>query len=314
MPTTLLVLAAGMGSRYGGLKQLDAMGPSGETLLDYSLFDALRAGFDRVVFVIRDAFESEFRERVGRRYEKKVEVAYVFQEIGCLPVGFETKEREKPWGTGHAIWCAREKVTTPFAAINADDFYGAGAYEELHRFFKRPSAEGSKTEFAMVGYRLGLTLSEHGTVARGVCEVDRSGFLTGIRECSGLKKDGTGARWHRPDGTEEIFQGNETVSMNFWGFTPAIFPLLETGLEKFLREQGDNPKAEFYIPEAVAGMIKAQAARVRVLQSEGSWFGVTFREDKPLVMAALKSLVAAGKYPTDLWSAASESSSGRRVP
>ena len=298
MPTTLLVLAAGMGSRYGGLKQLDAMGPSGETLLDYSLFDALRGGFDRVVFVIRRAFEAEFRERVGRRYENKADVAYVFQELSTLPAGFEVSGREKPLGTGHAIWCAREAVQTPFAAINADDFYGAGAYAELHRFFAQPAA--SPTEFAMVGYRLGNTLSDYGSVARGVCAVNADGFLTGIRECTGLEKNGDGARRATADGTEEFFNGDETVSMNFWGFTPALFPLLETGLIKFLQESAHQPKAEFYIPEAVAGLIGAGEARVRVLRSVDDWFGVTFREDKPRVAAALEGLIASGAYPRDL--------------
>lgn len=314
MPTTLLVLAAGMGSRYGGLKQLDAMGPSGELLLDYSLFDALRAGFDQVVFVIRHAFEAEFRERIGRRYEEKVDVGYVFQEAESLPIGFEAMGREKPWGTGHAIWCARDLVTTPFAAINADDFYGAGAYQELHRFFRLLPPDGLEPEFAMVGYRLGHTLSEHGSVSRGVCKTSRNDFLTGIRECIGLEKNGSGASWNRPDGSRELFQGNETVSMNFWGFTPAIFPLLELDLERFLRRHGGDAKAEFYIPEAIAGMIKAGAARVRVLQSEGDWFGVTFREDKPRVAAALKSLVETGEYPGNLQSSTFESSLLRCVP
>jgi len=302
MPPTLLVLAAGMGSRYGGLKQLDPMGPSGETLLDYSVFDALRAGFGRIVFVIRHAFEADFRERIGRRYEGRADIGYVFQEMDVLPAGFSTGERMKPWGTGHAIWCAREQVRGPFAAINADDFYGAAAYEELGRFFAKSAPPESGLEFAMVGYRLGRTLSDHGSVARGVCQVDAGGFLTGVRECVGLTKEGTGARLQRPDGSEEKFRGDETVSMNFWGFTPAIFPMLEGRLEQFLRERSNDPKAEFYIPEAVADMIKAKAARVRVLQSDGDWFGVTFPEDKPIVVAALERLVAAGEYPRDLWS------------
>jgi hypothetical protein len=300
MPTTLLVLAAGMGSRYGGLKQLDAMGPAGETLLDYSLFDALRGGFDRVVFVIRRAFEADFRERVGRRYENQVDIAYVFQELTALPAAFAVPDREKPLGTGHAIWCARDEVHAPFAAINADDFYGASAYAQLHRFFAQPAKAGRCADFAMVGYRLGNTLSEHGSVARGVCEVDAEGFLTGVRECTGLERSGSGARRTKPDGSEEPFTGEETVSMNFWGFTPAVFPLLETGLSRFLRESSGNPKAEFYIPEAVAGMIRADEARVRVLRSASDWFGVTFREDKPRVSGALRALIAAGNYPADL--------------
>ncbi|MGA3170739.1 MAG: NTP transferase domain-containing protein [Chthoniobacteraceae bacterium] len=302
MPPTLLVLAAGMGSRYGGLKQLDPMGPSGETLLDYSVFDALQAGFGRVVFVIRHAFEADFRERVGRRYEGRTDVAYVFQEMDALPAGFSVGERQKPWGTGHAIWCAREQVRAPFATINADDFYGAAAYEALGRFFEQPAADAPGLEFAMVGYRLGRTLSDHGSVSRGICQVDTNGFLTGVRECVGLTKDGADARLRRPDGSDEKFLGDETVSMNFWGFTPEIFPLLEVRLEQFLHERSNDPKAEFYIPEAVADMVKAKAARVRVLKSDGDWFGVTFPEDKPVVVAALECLVAAGQYPRNLWS------------
>ena len=182
MPATLLVLAAGMGSRYGGLKQLDPMGPSGETLLDYSLYDARRAGFDRVAFVIRHAFESEFRERVGRRCERMMDVDYVFQETNSLPSGLAATPREKPWGTAHAIWCAKERVRTPFAAINSDDWYGAGAYQQLCGFFERSSAEATGTEFAMVGYLLGRTLSEHGSVSRGICELDPAGYLAKVRE------------------------------------------------------------------------------------------------------------------------------------
>jgi choline kinase len=302
MSASLLVLAAGMGSRYGGLKQLDPMRPSGETLLDYSIFDALQAGFDRIVFVIRRAFEAEFRERVGGRYEKKADVSYVFQETSSLPPGFSVEARQKPWGTGNAIWCAAEQVRTRFAAINADDFYGADAYEQLHRFFEQSPAVDSEPEFAMVGYQLGRTLSEHGSVSRGICELDDAGFLKNIRESTGLEKSGTGARSKCADEAYMTICGSEIVSMNFWGFTPAVFPLLGIQFERFLRERGDDPKAEFYIPEAVGRMVETGAARVRVLQTEGDWFGVTYREDKPLVSAALGRLVERGAYPPNLWS------------
>jgi len=301
--STLLVLAAGMGSRYGGLKQLDPMGPSGETLLDYSVFDALRAGFGRVVFVIRRDFEADFRERIGRRYEARTDVDYVYQQLDLLPQGYTVPaERQKPWGTGHAIWCAREKVATPFAAINADDFYGAAAYRALAGFFQRPPGKQGLVDFSMVGYRLGNTLSEHGTVARGVCTVGADGYLTRVVECTGIEKADGGARQKLPDGSFATFTRNEPVSMNFWGFTPEVFPLLEAGLKEFLRNNQNDPKAEFYIPLAVADMIAAGAARVSVLPTDSAWFGVTYREDKPLVTASIARLVEAGEYPSNLWS------------
>ena len=295
-----------MGSRYGGLKQLDPMGPAGETLLDYSVFDALRAGFERVVFVIRRDFESEFRERIGKRYEQRADVDYVFQQLDKIPAGFSVpEERQKPWGTGHAIWCAREAVKAPFAAINADDFYGAGAYRALAGFFQQmPACESTPALFSMVGYQLGRTLSEHGTVARGVCTVDADGFLQKVVECTGIEKTESGARQKQPDGSYANFSGNEAVSMNFWGFTPAVFSLLEKGLEEFLRTQRLEAKSEYYIPLAVADMIAVNDARVRVLPTDSAWFGVTYREDKPLVTASIARLVAAGDYPADLWSGA----------
>ena len=303
MALTLLVLAAGMGSRYGGLKQLDPVGPSGETLLDYSVFDALRAGFDRVVFVIRRDFEAEFRLRVGASYARLLEVAYVFQELNALPPGFAPpSSRVKPWGTGHAIWCARDEVRTPFAAINADDIYGAVAYRTLADFFARPEAATATANFALVGYRLGLTLSEHGQVSRGLCAVDEAGRLATVREFTGIEKTSEGARQTAPDGTVTRFSGREIVSMNFWGFTPEAFPLLDRGLREFLVARGGEPAAEYYIPSAVTGMIEQGSATVTVLPSESQWFGVTYREDKALVMRELERLVAAGVYPASLWS------------
>jgi hypothetical protein len=301
MKPTLLILAAGMGSRYGGLKQLDPVGPSGETLLDYSVFDAMRAGFDRVVFVIRHDFEREFRERVGHRYEQRVDVDYVFQGMDAVPPGHAVPEgRRKPLGTGHAIWCARESVTAPFAAINADDFYGADAYRALARFFSQPDPESAIPQFAMVGYRLGRTLSEHGSVARGVCQVDQAGYLQTIEECVGIENAEAGARLKSADGSVITFGGNEIVSMNFWGFTPAVFPMLEQGLGGFLSRHAVDEKAEFYIPVAVANMIASNSARVSVLSSESSWFGVTYRVDRALVAESIGRLVEAGNYPSNL--------------
>lgn len=307
--TTLLVLAAGMGSRYGGLKQLDPMGPGGEPLLDYSVFDAQRAGFGRVVFVIRRDFEAQFRREVGRRFERQMDVDYVFQDLHALPGGFQTpSSREKPWGTGHAIWSARARVRTPFAAINADDFYGRDAYRVLAEFFARPSpgdpeTGGPAAEFAMAAYRLDRTLSEHGSVSRGVCAVDADGCLQTVEERTSIERAGTdgAARYARPNGSFAALTGRETVSLNFWGFTPEVFPLLEEGFARFLEANLDAPKAEYYIPSAVAEMIAAGTARVRVLPTAAAWFGVTYREDKPFVAQSLAALTRAGEYPPGLW-------------
>ncbi len=295
-----------MGSRYGGLTQLAPMGPAGETLLDYSGFDALRAGFGRVVFVIRRDFEAQFRDAVGRRFEGRAEVGYVFQELDQLPGNFRRPaERQKPWGTGHAIWCARHEIRTPFAAINADDFYGASAYRALSDFFATPPPQeaAGPARFAMVGYQLDRTLSEHGSVARGVCAVDAASNLLRVEECTGIARATPGGPilYPRPDGTPTEFSGAETVSMNFWGFTPALFALLEKGLENFLRANLHDSKAEYYIPVAVAETIVAGTARVRVLPTDSAWFGVTYREDKPVVAASLAALVRDGVYPTQLW-------------
>jgi hypothetical protein len=290
-----------MGSRYGGLKQLEIVGPSGETLLDYSVFDAIRAGFDRVVFVIRRDFEREFRERIGRRYERRVDVDYVFQSMDDLPAGYAVPAgRSKPLGTGHAIWCAREKVNAPFAAINADDFYGAYAYRALVRFFENSALGREIPEFAMVAYRLGRTLSEHGSVARGVCSLSAAGYLEGVEECVGIEQTDTGASLKKDDGSVLDFDGTEMVSMNFWGFTPVVFPMLEEGLKRFLSKQADDEQAEFYIPTAVSEMIASQSAKVGVLSSENLWFGVTYREDKPWVTESIARLVAGGEYPSSL--------------
>ena len=289
-----------MGSRYGGLKQLDPMGPSGETLLDYSVFDAVRAGYDRVVFLIRRDIEAEFREKVGARYEGLLAVDYVFQQLDALPDGFSVPEgRQKPWGTAHAIWCAREALSGPFAAINADDFYGAHAYAVLGDFLK--AGRSDATRFAMAGYRLDKTLSDHGSVARGVCEVDAQGRLLHIVECTNISGGAEGIRHQDPDGSVRPFTGQESVSMNFWGLTPAVFPLLEKQLVDFLRENSTDPKAECYIPMAIGDMVCRGEATVDVLPTDATWFGVTYREDKPVVMHSLAKLHEAGAYPVPLW-------------
>jgi UTP-glucose-1-phosphate uridylyltransferase len=293
MTLTLVVLAAGMGSRYGGLKQIDPVGPSGETVLDYAVFDALRAGFTRVVFVIRRDFEALFREKIGVRYADRAKVAYVFQAMDALPSGFAAPAgREKPWGTGHAVWCAREAIQENFAVINADDFYGADSFGRLARFLQQKRT--SETEFAMVGFRLANTLSEHGTVARGVTSADAGGALREIVEQTGIAPTDVGP--------EKKYSGEEIVSMNCWGFTPALFTGLDVQFRAFLTTRASEPKAEFYLPAAVSGMIARGEASVRVLPTDSTWFGVTYREDKPRVEAAIGALVESGRYPARLWS------------
>lgn len=305
MSLTLVVLAAGMGSRYGGLKQIDPVGPAGETVLDYAVFDAIRAGFGRVVFVIRRDFEEIFRDKIGCRYSGRIAVEYVFQSVDNLPVGFAPESgREKPWGTGHAVWCARDAVRENFAVINADDFYGADSFVQLAGFLARP---GPQAAFAMVGFRLANTLSEHGTVSRGVAEVAAAGRLHGIVEQTSIAPGdiGPGRR----------FSGEETVSMNCWGFAPALFSGLDAQLREFLaaihgaRRQAaagntttpDPLKAEFYLPAAVSTMITRNEAAVTVLPTSSSWFGVTYREDKPRVTSAISDLVRRGEYPPRLF-------------
>lgn len=291
MSLTLVVLAAGMGSRYGGLKQIDPVGPGGETVLDYAVFDALRAGFTRVVFVIRKDFEDLFRNAIGARYAGRATVDYVFQSLDALPPGFTVPAgREKPWGTGHAVWCAREALSGDFAVINADDFYGADSFQRLAQFLAR--ARGGA--FAMVGFRLANTLSEHGTVARGICTSDEAGMLRTVVERTGIDP--------KDVGPGHAFSGEEIVSLNCWGFTPALFAGLDRQFREFLKTRAHEPKAEFYLPAAVSAMIERGEATVRVLPTESSWFGVTYREDKPRVEASIAALVQAGRYPAKLWS------------
>ena len=301
----LLVLAAGMGSRYGGLKQIDPVGPSGETVLDYSAFDALRAGFKKIVFVIRRDFETQFRETVASRFEKHAEVVCVFQELSMLPPGHQSPAaREKPWGTGHAVWCARDALQEPFAVINADDFYGADSFRQLAAFLAQApetAAAPAPASCCMVGFNLAATLSEHGAVSRGVCSTDAAGHLLAIEECTAIEPlpEG-GARQQLPNAPARLFTGRETVSMNCWGFTPSILPSLENELAAFLDRRGTELKSEFYLPEAIARLIVTGAATARVLPTTAAWFGVTYREDRPRVIAALRALVEAGAYPQAL--------------
>jgi hypothetical protein len=298
---TLVVLAAGMGSRYGGLKQIDPVGPHGEVVLDYSVFDALRAGFGRVVFLIRRELEASFREQMLPRYAGRAEVAFAYQELDMLPAGFAVPPgRTKPWGTAHAVWCCAGAVSTPFAVINADDFYGAESYRLLHGFLSAPAA-GPAPDYAMVGFRLGRTLSDHGSVARAVCTVDEAGRLVQAEELTAIEKTPEGARHAEPDGTIRRLTGRELVSMNMWGFRPDVFEKFGGEFDAFLREHGTEPKSEFYIPNAVSRLIDRGAVRCRVLPTESDWFGVTYREDKPGVEASLRRLITEGCYPERLW-------------
>ncbi len=299
---TLVILAAGMGTRYGGLKQFDPVGPAGETIMDYSVFDARRAGFAKVVFVIRRDFEKEFRETVGGRYEDKIEVAYAFQSLDQVPRGFTVPpERVKPWGTAHAMLCAEPAVDTPFAVINADDFYGRQAFKLQYEFFAA-GEDRDPTTYVMIGYPLRRTLSDHGAVSRGVCQCDDDGNLIAIVETHGIERDGDGGRCVGPDGTPRRLSGDEPVSMNMWGFFPSFFAHARRSFAKFLESTERSNEAEFYIPNAIQDLIDAGRARVKVLPTSDRWFGVTYREDKPHVQAAIRELVDAGRYPRELWS------------
>lgn len=295
--STLLVLAAGMGSRYGGLKQLDPVGPTGETLLDYSVHDAIRAGFIRVVFLIRRDIEKEFREKIGTRYEGKTDIGYAFQALDDLPGGFTPPAaRTKPWGTAQAIWCARDTVNEPFAALNADDFYGAASFRRIGEFLKMVDVTAQPACFAMAGYRLEKTLSNHGTVARGICEVDAHDHLVRVEELTDIARAADG----RILGGGRELAGDASVSMNFWGFTPQVFPLLEKVLREFLSQEAASEKSESYIPTAVAQMVAEGSATVRVLPTSADWFGVTYREDRPRVVESIARLVSEGTYPAGL--------------
>ena len=299
---TLVVMAAGIGSRYGGLKQIDPVGPGGEAVLDYSVFDAQRAGFGKVVFIIRKDIEEAFRQNISQRFEKRIDVRYTFQELDKLPPPFTLPAgRTKPWGTGHALLCAAEEVTGPCAVINADDFYGLDAYRVMHRFLSNPPLRDDRDTYAMVGYYLKATLSEHGTVARGVTQTDSGGCLTTIDELLAIEKLPRGARNKFPDGSYREMSGEEIVSMNFWGFTPSVLDHLRRLFVSFLERDREKPKSEFYIPVSMDQLIKAGQARVRVLPTNASWFGVTYREDRPIVIESIQKLIRAGEYPERLW-------------
>ena len=297
---TLLVLAAGMGSRYGSLKQMDGVGPNGEAIIDYSVYDAIRAGFGKVVFVIRHSFAEDFKEVFNaERFGHRIEVEYVFQELDYLPEGFTLPaERVKPWGTNHAVMMAADVIKEPFAAINADDFYGRNSYEVIAGFLSQ--LEGSEGRYCMVGYEVSKTLSENGTVSRGVCTVDAEGNLTSMVERTQIERvDGT-ILFH-DGGADEPLAENTPVSMNFFGFTPDYFRHSESFFKEFLSENIDNLKSEFYIPRMVNKVINDGTATMKVLSTRADWFGVTYKEDKPQLVAKIEELITAGVYPRNLW-------------
>ena len=300
MPQTLVVLAAGMGSRYGGLKQIDPMGPSGETILDYSVFDALRAGFSKVVFIIRPDFEADFRNNVSSKFEHLVDVEYAFQTLDKLPNGWSVPAgREKPWGTTHAILCAADVVKENFAVINADDFYGQESYAVLNE--ELSGVDSLANTFSMVGFTLRNTLSDHGSVARGVCTTSENGLLTHIDEMTNLSREGSGALYTRDDGSVLNLTGDEPVSMNMWGFTPRLFDHLDRVFQEFLRTSGTELKSECFIPLTVGQLITEKHVTCKVLRSNSTWFGVTYKEDKEIVQGSIAALVEKGKYPQSLW-------------
>lgn len=302
---TLVILAAGLGSRYGGLKQLDPMTDAGNFIIDFSVYDAIRAGFDQAVFIIKRENLEQFRETIGNRIAKKIKVKYVFQDANDLPSGLKLPAgRTKPWGTGHAVWCARDLVTDNFAVINADDFYGAETFRHLAEHLSKPNLSGIPAHHCMVGFRAGNTLTENGTVSRGVCEVGEDGRLIRVTERTKVEKRGRGAAYLDDDDTTWIELPFDTiVSMNCWGFTPDLFRHLETELRGFYEAAvPTNPlKCEFYLPFAVQAQMEAGLCDVAVYPTESVWQGVTYHEDKPRVKAAIADLIANGEYPADLW-------------
>lgn len=300
MQPTLLILAAGMGSRYGSLKQIDRFGPSGETIVEYSMYDALRAGFGKIVLVVRHNFVDDFREIVVNRAMDKADIRFVFQELENLPTGFSLpSNRVKPWGTGHAVLMAAGTIDTPFAVVNADDFYGPQSYRIMADFLSIPQ-HGKIEEYCLVDYSLENTLSESGAVSRGVCRVDDKGYLIDITEHKKISRNGDRILSLTDSGTV-IFSGKERVSMNLMGFMPSMFGYLEQQFSGFLSANFNKTDAEFFLPTGMNEVVHSGKARVRVLPTSEKWFGVTYREDRNMVMKSLRLLVDAGIYPTDLW-------------
>ncbi len=298
---TLLILAAGIGSRYGGMKQIDQVGPAGEAIIDYSLFDAIKAGFGKIVFVIRKDIENDIREFLKNKLTGKVKVEFVHQELDMIPEGLTyPPERIKPWGTAHAIWVAEKVIKEPFAAINADDFYGRGSFIKMADYLTSNSDINS-TNFCMIGYQIQRTLSDFGSVSRGICEADEQSFLKAVVERPEIFRK-NGKIVFRDESSNEIpVPGNTLVSMNIWGFTPLIFKYIEHLFSEFIRKNISNIKAELYIPKIVNELIKSGKAHVKILPATDKWFGVTYREDKPLAVENIRELIKQGVYPDNLW-------------
>ncbi len=298
---TLVILAAGMGSRYGGLKQMDSVDEYNDKIIDFSMYDALREGFDEVVFIIKKSIADDFISTVGKRVEKYFKVHYVYQEVDKLPEGYKVAiERNKPWGTAHALLCCKEVIKKPFVVINSDDFYGREAFNKIHNFLVNVKLNDDKMHFAMVGYELNKTLTDNGTVTRGICLADKDGYLTDIKETKNIKRNGNDGSYLNGDKWVNV-NGDTLVSMNFWGLTPEIFPHLERGFKHFLNNTQDLENQEFYIPTFIDELIKADKCDVLVLSSSAKWFGVTYKEDKEIVINSIKELKEKGEYPSKLW-------------
>jgi UTP-glucose-1-phosphate uridylyltransferase len=301
MKPTLLILAAGMGSRYGGLKQIDRVGPSGEAIIDYSIYDAIRAGFEMVRFIIRKNIEKEFRELFENKLRGKIETEFIFQELEMVPDGLSfSSEREKPWGTAHAVWVAKDHIREPFVVINADDFYGAGSFQTITDYLKRDITVDS-SNYCMVGYQVRHTLSDFGAVTRGICEATDDHFMKAVVERTEIIKDGPQIYFNDKEEGKVFLSGDEPVSMNFWGFTPSIFEHFEKAFREFIGKNAGNPKKELYIPSVVNDLVAKDIASVRILPSRDQWFGITYREDKPVAVEHIGKLVKQGVYPDNLW-------------
>ncbi len=301
MKPTLLVLAAGMGSRYGSLKQIDPVGPSGETIIDYSIYDAIRAGFGKVVFIIRKSFEQDFKDIFISKLQPHIQVEYVFQEIDKVPGGLVVSpERTKPWGTAHAVLMAKDIIHEPFAVINGDDFYGSCAFQTMADYLNSLTTE-TQTQYSLVGYQVGNTMSDHGSVSRGVCEEDKNELLVSVTERTNIQYTEGQIAYQEAEGKPVFLNPETLVSMNFWGFTPEYFKQTEAIFSDFVKANIDSLKAEFYIPFAIDNLITNAKASVKVLRSDAKWFGVTYKEDKPLVIEKLAQLIQAGIYPAKLW-------------
>ena len=300
MKPTLLILAAGLGTRFGGLKQIDPVGPNGEIIIDYAIYNAINAGFGKLVFVIRHYFESAFKKKIGNKFDNILETAYAYQEVDACVDGFEPpKDRDKPWGTGHAILVAGDVIHEPFAVINADDYYGPNSFKTMARFLGKKDLSGN--EYAMIGYTLRDTLSKYGPVSRGVCQCDEKMFLRKIVERKRVECTATGTRYFEDDGTECLLTGNEIVSRNLWGFQPSIFHHLKVHFQRFLKERGDERNSELFIPTVIDELVEKEKVTVKVLCTNDKCFGVTYHRDAAIATRSIRQLIDQGLYPENLW-------------